>query len=129
MPSIFGDMGQLAVAAFGQVVQYLKRCLLDEELVKIGTFVQYDPNDSDTNSFLALDGQTIANLEIVQNSEGGLQGSLLEYIDHCVTPFGHRRLREWIIRPLVRPHDINERLDAVENLIQDIDTRSECFAS
>lgn len=55
--------GDLALLALGATVFYLKRCLLDQEIVPIGTFVHYDPNDMDPR-FMALDGQTLTNLEV-----------------------------------------------------------------
>ncbi|XXQ38336.1 DNA mismatch repair protein [Plasmodiophora brassicae] len=122
LPDIVSSSGDLALLALGATVFYLKRCLLDQEIVPIGTFVHYDPNDMDPR-FMALDGQTLTNLEIVQNSEGGTQGSLLEFVNHCVSPFGSRRIREWIIRPLARPKDITCRLDAVDDLIRETSAR------
>ena len=35
---------------------------------------------------LRLDGPTLANLELLENSEGGAAGSLLSRLDTCVTP-------------------------------------------
>ena len=35
---------------------------------------------------LRLDGPTLANLELLENSEGGASGSLLSRLDTCVTP-------------------------------------------
>ncbi len=37
-------------------------------------------------------------------------------LDHCTTPFGRRRLRQWVCRPLGRIPDIEERQDAVAEL-------------
>ncbi len=35
---------------------------------------------------LRLDGPTLANLELLENSEGGAAGSLLSRLDTCVSP-------------------------------------------
>lgn len=40
-----------------------------------------------------------------------------------MSPFGSRRIREWIIRPLARPKDITCRLDAVDDLIRETSAR------
>jgi DNA mismatch repair ATPase MutS len=42
----------------------------------------------------------------------------LEYIDHCKTPFGKRQLKRWLLSPLLNITEINQRLDAVEDMIQ-----------
>lgn len=44
-------------------------------------------------------------------------GTLLALLDHCSTPFGRRRLRRWLVRPLFRAADIARRQDAVEELM------------
>jgi hypothetical protein len=33
---------------------------------------------------------------------GSVGGTLLSVLDHCSTPFGRRRLRQWLCRPLFR---------------------------
>ena len=40
-------------------------------------------------------------------------GSLLEKLDLCKTPFGRRLLRQWICSPPCHPNVIDARLDAV----------------
>jgi DNA mismatch repair protein MSH6 len=37
---------------------------------------------------LVLDGQTLAHIEVLQSSEGGEEGTLLKFLQRCVTPFG-----------------------------------------
>lgn len=65
---------------------------------------------------MLLNGAALESLEVLTSSEGGTSGSLLSVLDHCVTPFGRRRLRQWLCRPLFRVDDIVERQDAVEAL-------------
>lgn len=48
---------------------------------------------------------------------GGVTGTLLSVLDHCSTPFGRRRLRQWLCRPLFRVADIQVRQDAVSDLM------------
>jgi DNA mismatch repair protein MSH6 len=48
---------------------------------------------------MILDGHTLLNLEILENShENSSKGTLLEFLDHCNTPFGKRMLRKWLLR-------------------------------
>ena len=39
-------------------------------------------------------------------------------MDHCKTPFGKRLLRRWLLSPLMNINKLNERLDAVEDLME-----------
>ena len=66
---------------------------------------------------MALDGAALENLEILENAEGGVMGTLLGALDHCVTPFGKRRLREWLCKPLFVVDEIQARQGAVKDLM------------
>ena len=55
-------------------------------------------------------------LEVIEAAGGGQVGSLLHEIDRTVTVMGGRRLRAWLLRPLVAAEPIQDRLDAVEGL-------------
>uniref|UniRef100_A0A7M4FA30 DNA mismatch repair protein n=1 Tax=Crocodylus porosus TaxID=8502 RepID=A0A7M4FA30_CROPO len=126
-----GDNSELALSALGGCVFYLKKCLIDQELLSLVNFEEYIPVDIDvtkatgSSSFFAktsqrmvLDGVTLMNLEILQNgTTGTMEGTLLERMDTCCTPFGKRLLKQWICAPLCNPYAINDRLDAVEDLL------------
>ncbi len=58
-----------------------------------------------------------AHKQVLENSEGGTQGTLLAALNNCVTPAGRRRLRQWLCRPLYRIADIAARQDAVADLM------------
>lgn len=110
---------------------YLKKCLVDQELLSMGNFEEYVPVDvemeqaggascffAQTRQRMVLDGVTLANLEILQNSStGGPEGTLLERLDTCCTPFGKRLLKQWLCAPLCNPSSIGDRLDALEDLM------------
>lgn len=69
---------------------------------------------------LVLDPTTLANLEIFRNlREGGKKGTLLSVMDRTVTAPGGRLLRAWLRRPLVDPAAVDQRLQAVEELVLD----------
>ncbi|NXH23175.1 MSH6 protein, partial [Bucco capensis] len=126
-----GEDSELALSALGGCVFYLKKCLIDQELLSLADFEEYVPVDIDTanmtssSSFFArsdrrmvLDGVTLMNLEVLQNgTNGSTEGTLLERIDSCCTPFGKRLLKQWLCAPLCNPKSINDRLDAVEDLL------------
>ncbi|XP_056251058.1 DNA mismatch repair protein Msh6 [Seriola aureovittata] len=121
---------ELALSALGGSIFYLKKCLVDQELLSMANFEEYVPVDvemekaagpasffTQTRQRMVLDGVTLANLEIFQNGSGGTEGTLLERLDTCSTPFGKRLLKQWLCAPLCNPTSIKDRLDAVEDLM------------
>lgn len=126
-----GEKSELALSALGGCVFYLKKCLIDQELLSMANFEEYVPLDSDmvhatrpgavfakANQRMVLDAVTLNNLEIFLNgTNGSTEGTLLEKIDTCHTPFGKRLLKQWLCAPLCNPHAINDRLDAIEDLM------------
>uniref|UniRef100_H3B5L6 DNA mismatch repair protein n=3 Tax=Latimeria chalumnae TaxID=7897 RepID=H3B5L6_LATCH len=127
-----GENSELALSALGACIFYLKKCLIDQELLSMANFEEYFPVDLETeklkgsSSFFAntkqhmvLDGITLNNLEILQNgTNGSTEGTLLERLDTCFTPFGKRLLKQWLCAPLCNPFSINDRLNAVEDLME-----------
>ena len=70
--------------------------------------------------FMRLDISTRRNLELVETLRGKeKRGSLLGVLDKTKTAMGKRLLRVWLERPLLQPAAIDERLDAVEELVKD----------
>jgi DNA mismatch repair protein MutS len=69
----------------------------------------------DRQSFLWMDRFTIRNLELLTPSREG-NPTLLSILDHTQTPMGGRRLKRWMLFPLVEHSLIQERLDAVDFL-------------
>lgn len=121
---------ELALSALGGCMFYLKKCLVDQELFSMANFEEYVPVDvemekaagpvsffSKTRQRMVLDGVTLANLDIFQNGSGGMEGTLLERLDTCSSPFGKRLLKQWVCAPLCNPTSIKDRLDAVEDLM------------
>ncbi|NWZ67614.1 MSH6 protein, partial [Acrocephalus arundinaceus] len=134
-----GENSELALSAIGGCVFYLKKCLIDQELLSQANFEEYVPVDiattkttsssslfARTGQRMVLDGVTLMNLEVLQNGTNGTtEGTLLERIDSCCTPFGKRLLKQWLCAPLCNPKSINDRLDAVEDLLAVPDKMSE----
>ncbi|KAL6049811.1 DNA mismatch repair protein msh6, variant 2 [Balamuthia mandrillaris] len=122
----------LALSALGACVQYLQELHLDQELISLRKFHIYqDVGDGRvTTDYLILDGKTLVNLEIFENTvDGGPEGTLLKLMDHCVSPFGKRLFRRWLTKPLHNVADINDRLDAVEDFNNMDDTQMMGFRS
>jgi DNA mismatch repair protein MSH6 len=82
-----------------------------------------DPGETSVSAenditFMALDGTTLYNLEILTNSiDHKVAGSLWSKINYTKTPHGSRLLRAWLLRPLFRKDHIERRQDAVEELV------------
>jgi DNA mismatch repair protein MSH6 len=77
-----------------------------------------------------LDSVSIYNLELIKNNyDFSTSGTLLERLDFCNTPFGKRLLKSWILNPLCDPTAINDRLDAIEDLMSIKDKMSQLNAS
>ncbi|MCD6455030.1 MAG: DNA mismatch repair protein MutS [Candidatus Aminicenantes bacterium] len=65
-----------------------------------------------------IDDTTARNLELFRNiRDGTKKGSLIQVIDYTLTPMGARKLRDTLKFPLSTVEEINERLEAVEELV------------
>jgi len=99
-----------ATSAAGALVHYL-RGTQKVDLAHVRAIAYRQRADS-----LLVDPTTLEHLEILDGSEGGSEGSLLEELDRTVTSIGSRLMRAWLLRPLVALEPIRDRLDAVEEL-------------
>jgi len=105
--------------ALAGIIAYLQKSLLDKSMLVQKKFASYDPSDYSNAKFLTLDKMSIENLHIFADEDGKTQGSLFRLINNTSTPFGARLLRTWITQPLAQRKDIEERLDAVQNLVDE----------
>ena len=81
-------------------------------------------------SFMVLDGATRRNLELVARArDGKRQGSLLAVLDKTKTAMGARAIKRYIEQPLQDPDKINQRLDAVEELVLDKISRDKLLSA
>jgi DNA mismatch repair protein MutS len=70
--------------------------------------------------FMAMDGETIANLELFEPLRGGrAEATLVRTIDRTLTPMGARTIQHWVQKPLCSVAAIDERAEAVERLYAD----------
>lgn len=70
----------------------------------------------DEEKYVWFDQFTIRNLEILYPSYPGGK-SLIDILDLTRTPMGSRLLKKWVVLPLKDLHEINQRLNTVEILI------------
>ncbi|MDV0445438.1 DNA mismatch repair protein MutS [Methanimicrococcus sp. At1] len=100
-----------AVLACGKTLDYaLKTQMRELDHIQPVQFYSMSKN-------LILDSMTLRNLEIIKNTrDDGENYSLIRVLDKTKTPPGSRLLRNWLLRPLVDPAEITERLNAVSAL-------------
>ncbi len=75
--------------------------------------------------YLVLDETTRMNLELLASYQGNRKGSLLAILDRTLTPMGARRLRQWLLYPLLDERAIRERQDGVQELVEHFQLRQE----
>lgn len=110
----FGDDDRLAIRAAGGVIAYLNETQ-KSSLEHIDRLSPYRPGHC-----LEIDQATRRSLEITRTlRDGSREGSLLSVIDRTVTAMGSRRLADWIANPLMDQVAIEERYDAIGELIDD----------
>jgi DNA mismatch repair protein MutS len=104
-----------AIRSAAVLLEYVKSTqkALAGQLVSLKTRV---PGDS-----VAIDPVTRKNLELLERiSDGSVEGSLVGVLDRTLTPMGARLCRQAIIKPSRLPEQINQRLDAVEELFRSV---------
>jgi DNA mismatch repair protein MutS len=112
-----GDADACAVEAAGALLRYLR------ELQPAGLAQLARPVVERPGTTMPLDEMTRRNLELVESLRGGAEGTLYGVLDRTLTPMGARRLRQWLLAPLVDCAPIEARLEAVDALSADALTR------
>jgi DNA mismatch repair protein MutS len=103
-----------AIRAAGAILDYLGETQ-KSSLAHIDRLIPYRSGQT-----LELDESTRRSLEITRTlRDGRREGSLLAAIDRTVTSMGSRWLADWLANPLTDLGAINERLDAVAELVGD----------
>ncbi len=69
------------------------------------------------NRYVWLDKFTIRNLELFHSPYEGAK-TLIDVLDHTISPMGGRLLKRWISLPLKDMQPVNERLDIVQHLFE-----------
>ncbi|MYH63176.1 MAG: DNA mismatch repair protein MutS [Caldilineaceae bacterium SB0675_bin_29] len=107
-----------AVRAAAAILAYLQEMQPSalSQLVRLHSYA--------VSEFMVLDDSTRRNLELTETIRGAdVRGSLLGVLDETLTPMGGRLLRSWLGRPLLDVALINERLEAVQTLVDETDLR------
>jgi DNA mismatch repair protein mutS len=102
------------IIASGAILQYLDMT----QHYQIGHITSLARIEED--KYVRLNKFTVRSLELIGSmNEGGT--SLLDVIDHTISPMGARLLKRWIVFPLKDVKPINERLDVVEYFFREPD--------
>lgn len=111
---------ELGLAAAGALLKYLKDTQKNH-LRNIDSIKTYR-----TSQYMALDRVSHRHLELIQNQEDLTSGGTLCWVlDHCGTPMGRRKLKRWMLNPLLDVREIADRLDAVQYFYDETACRDE----
>ncbi len=102
--------------ASGAILQYLDQTL-HTQIAHITTLSRIEEE-----RYVRLDKFTVRSLELVGTMQEGGK-SLLDVIDHTVSPMGGRLLRRWLVFPLKEVKPINDRLDIVDYFFREPEFR------
>lgn len=109
----------LAVYAAAAIINYLNKICQAHLYHLHNISIHYG------DQYLEMDIGTRRNLELTSTlRDGKREGSLFSILDHCDTSMGRRRLKSWIELPLRDLQQIQQRHEAVQELIDDLVLRS-----
>ncbi len=109
-----------AISAAGALIYYLNETQ-KQEVEHIASLHTYTLSD-----FMVLDADTQRNLELTTSiRDGSTKGTLLEVLDQTVTSMGGRRMRQCLLQPLLDEKEVQERLNAVDELKTQINRQEE----
>ena len=112
------DDAKAALACAGAALAYVQETQRDRS-PHLRMPRRYSPS-----GFVVLDGSTQRNLELVESlADKRRHGSLLGVLDRTHTHMGARKMRHWILHPLLEVSEITARLNAVEELYNHTELR------
>ncbi|MFW5703860.1 MAG: DNA mismatch repair protein MutS [Patescibacteria group bacterium] len=113
--------GKVAAQQTAAVLLHYLQMTQQSSIQHIKTISWYSPNEG-----MMLDRSTIVNLELFQTiREQERQGSLCNLLDQTITAMGGRLFKVWLSNPLTSRTKIQERLDLVEEILQQRQLRAE----
>ncbi|MER2089048.1 MAG: DNA mismatch repair protein MutS [Sporosarcina sp.] len=121
---LFASIPTEVTEACGMLVSYVKRTqktALDH--IRPFEFIQKQAK-------LSIDANSMRNLELIQSIRNGSKdGTLYWLLDETVTAMGARKLKMWIHQPLAEKRAIENRLNAVTELMEEFFLRDELKTS
>ncbi|KAF9533444.1 DNA mismatch repair protein MSH3 [Crepidotus variabilis] len=108
------DLPKRVVIALAHAIKYLAAFGLADVLLETKFFTKFA-----SRTHMLLAANTLSNLEIYRNeTDGNVKGSLIWVLDKTKTKFGARLLRSWVGRPLIDKRVLQDRIDAVEEILE-----------
>ncbi len=101
-----------ALACALQIVKYLNATEPSFNQVLV-------PSYRELKDCLQIDENAVDALELVKSQDGARRGSLWAQLDRTRTALGSRKLKDWILHPLLDPGEIGMRQNCVENFTKD----------
>ena len=105
---------ELAITASGAALHYLNQ----NHQERLGHINSISRIEEDV--YVWLDRFTVRNLELVSSPNENAK-TLIQVLDHTVSPMGSRLLRRWILMPIKEKSRIEERLNTVEHIFKNRD--------
>ena len=116
----FGCEGlKLAIPAAGAIIHYINETQ-KSVLEHINRLSYYDKKD-----YLGLDSSTIQSLDLTHEKGNIKKDSLLSLLDKTITSMGARKLKGWILKPLIDLEQTTLRHKVVEEFVKNIFLRSD----
>lgn len=106
------------IVAAGAILQYLE-LTHHAQVGQITTLQRIEEE-----KYVRLDRFTLRSLELLGTLSGEGR-SLMDVLDHSITPMGARLMRRWVAFPLRDVREIEERLDVVTQFFRQPDLREE----
>ncbi len=111
---------ELLMTAVGAIIAYIK------ETQKGQIPHMRDISIYSSGQFVEIDAATRRNLELTETMrDKQKRGSLYGVLDKTKTAMGSRTIKNWILRPLVNAVHITNRLDAVEEMVNNLPLRED----
>ncbi len=108
------------VRAAGALLEYLEETQKNA-LSHINHITRYDVEE-----YMLLDITTRRNLELTETIRSKeKKGSLLWVLDKTLTSMGGRLLRQWVEQPLLKENEIKNRLDSVEEIVNNLELKND----
>lgn len=121
----FGCSGmRTGIPAAGAALRYIQ----ETQKTSLANILQLKPFAA--REHMVLDSACQRNLELVRNIyDGSPKGTLLSVLDFTATSMGGRKLREWLLNPLMNAAEIERRLEAVGEFKNDHQLREKVMSA
>ena len=131
LDALMEQRAYLAFEALGGCCRCLERLKTVKRLLTQRNFSLYTARQAGPQAdHMLLDNLALSNLEIMRakteaDTAGSVKGSLLDYVDWCQSPAGHRLIRRWVSQPLANIMTIMDRQNAVTFLMRNTNVHIE----